>query len=52
MRILQDSAQGALPGSEQFEVGSSTWKVVLEDAQGVGENLVLSGRIKAGKTPR
>lgn len=52
MRILQDSAQGALPGSEQFEVGSSSWNVVLEDAQGVGDNLVMSGRIKVGKKGR
>ena len=52
MRILQDSAQGALPGSEQFEVGSSAWTVVLEDAQGVGENLVMSGRIRVGKKGR
>ena len=52
MRILQDSAQGALPGSEQFEVGSSAWTVVLEDAQGVGENLVMSGRIRVGKKAR
>jgi hypothetical protein len=52
MRILQDSAQGALPGSEQFEVGSSAWNVVLEDAQGVGENLVMSGRIRVGKKGR
>lgn len=52
MRILQDSAQGALPGSEQFEVGSSAWTVVLEDAKGVGENLVMSGRIRVGKKGR
>lgn len=49
MRILQDSAQGALPSSEQFEVGSAAWNVIVEDAQGVGENLVMSGRIRVGK---
>ena len=52
MRVLQDSAQGALPSSEHFEVGASTWSVVLEDAQGLSENLVMSGRIKVGKKGR
>ena len=52
MRVLQDSAQGALPSSEHFEVGGSTWSVVLEDAQGSGENLMMSGRIKVGKKGR
>lgn len=52
MRILQDSAQGALPAADSFSMGSSQWSVVTEDARGVGDSLVISGKIQIGKSKK